>query len=286
MKIKNIWFSIKKWFSEKKWNKEDFSLSELQINLIVLGTIFFIALLVTSEMLKSEKTNLPVTPPTPLCTTSTTISCSDANVIVTQDCVDGKLINTGKVCPCTKSTTISCSDGSVIVTQNCINGALINTGKVCPCTSPTKVSCWDGSVTITQDCIEGKLINTGRVCPTPPPTPAPLITPSDLQSIMQKCSQVTSIKGPKIKMQFHDNNMQYVGYTFFVGSQGQVSPFTDQEYDMWLTLNINEIQRLKASNNVCSDLKSIVQAGNAYVIEQSNNPFTLMKYMGLKPCVM
>jgi hypothetical protein len=135
---------------------------------------------------------------------------------------------------------------------------------------------------------------------TPPPTPPvqptppapqrepiyPTISTSELQSIMQNFPQIMNIKDPKIKMQFHDNNSLYLGYTYFIGSGGQVSQFSGQASDMWLTINVYNALALRDSSDKCSYLKSVIQSGKAWVIEQSSNPFVIMKYMSIKSCVM
>jgi hypothetical protein len=124
---------------------------------------------------------------------------------------------------------------------------------------------------------------------TPPAPPAPVyptISTSELQSIMQNFPQVMSIKDPKIKMQFHDNNSLYLGYTYFIGSGGQVSQFSGQAYDMWLTINVFDVLALKSSSNKCADLKAVIKSGKAWVIEQSSNPLVIMKYLSIKSCVM
>jgi len=121
--------------------------------------------------------------------------------------------------------------------------------------------------------------------PAPPAPVYPTISTSELQSIMQSFSQVMSIKDPKIRMQFHDDNSLYLGYTYFIGSGGQVSQFSNQAYDMWLTINVYDALNLKASSDKCAYLKSTIQSGRAWVIEQSSNPFVIMKYLPIKNCV-
>jgi hypothetical protein len=117
-------------------------------------------------------------------------------------------------------------------------------------------------------------------------TTYPIVTTSILQSILQKSPEINKLPdSAKIILQFHNEKNQYIGYKFFIGGKGVVYSYTGQAYDMWITLNINELFKLQASTNVCADLKSIVTAGNAWVIEQTKNPFTLMKYLGIKNCV-
>ncbi len=128
------------------------------------------------------------------------------------------------------------------------------------------------------------------VQPTPTPQSEqvlPSVTASQLQSILQKSPEMNKLPdSTKLIIQFHNDINQFTGYRFFVGSKGSVSEYANQPYDMLLTININTIPGLEASTTVCSDIKRIIQSGKAWVIDQSSNPFVIMKYLPIKSCVI
>ena len=118
-------------------------------------------------------------------------------------------------------------------------------------------------------------------------TPSPQITIEMLQEILKKSPEMNKLSSDaKIILQFHNDQKLFTGYIFFVSSQGQVSSYNGQAYDFRITININTISRLQNSANVCSEIKSIISEGNAWIIEQPSNPFIIIKYMPIKGCVM
>ncbi len=122
--------------------------------------------------------------------------------------------------------------------------------------------------------------------PTPPPI-LPSVTASQLQNMLQKSPEMNKLpSSTKLIIQFHNDRNQFTGYKFFIGSGGSVSGYAGQDYDMLLTININTIPGLESSTTVCSDIKNIIKSGKAWVIEQSSNPFVIMKYLLIKGCVM
>jgi hypothetical protein len=118
-------------------------------------------------------------------------------------------------------------------------------------------------------------------------SPQPLVTASILQSILQKSPEINKLPNDaKIVLEFHDNTKEFCGYIFFISGKGNVYAYAKQAYDLWLTLNINEIPALQSSTNVCADLKSMVKNGQAWIIYTTSNPFALLKYLSIKSCVM
>jgi hypothetical protein len=297
------------------FKKDKKFLSRKTIVLIIIAILFLAGLVTAAKIMDHKKTQAPK----PECNTSVTQSCEGGTTITTQDCINGKLINTGKICPCLRDSVITCEDNSIVVTQQCIDGNLINTGKICPCFRDSMITCEDGSKVITQNCVNGVLINTGKICPCfrnitqtcydntlvttqncvngvlintgnscpSPPVIAPLMTAERLQAVFNKCPEIAKLPNDaKMVIEFDDANKQYLGYAYFVQGKGHVQPFSNQAYDFWLALNINKFSTLETSSNVCSDLKGLISSGDAFVITSPANPLTLVKYMGFKPCVM
>jgi len=219
------------------------------------------------------------------CIANTTISCEGGSAIITQLCENGVLSNTGKVCPCIRNMTITCEDGSVLVTQDCINGRLINTGKICPCFSDNIQICYDGSKETIQNCVNGKLVNTGNVCPTPVYVPIVIaLNTQSLQTLFQKCEYFTKLPGnAAILLTFFDGNGAMRSEKFFISGGGVLSTFSEQKYDLEFTLGDYRVPELESSSDFCDTLRKTKEQQDLRV--SLKNVFSSGKYFYLKNCV-
>jgi uncharacterized protein YlzI (FlbEa/FlbD family) len=218
------------------------------------------------------------------CTANTTLACDDGSTIITQQCTEGVLINTGKICPCIKNTTITCSNGDVIVTQECVKEILIGTGKVCPCTTDITATCYDGSTVITQNCVNGTLRSTGKACP-PRPIPIPIdLNAQRLQTLFQKSSYFTKLpSNAAILLTFFDGNGKMRSEKLFISSGGKVGSYAGGNYDLEFTMGDYRIPELESSSDFCATLAKIKSQQDLRV--SLKNVLSIGKYVYLKSCV-
>jgi len=101
------------------------------------------------------------------------ITCSDGVTNLISECVEGAWQESDEECPalCAGDVTQICSDESEIVTGECVDGVLKDTGYSCileeeSCENDVTQICSDGSVIVVQECVEGVLgEETGEICP-------------------------------------------------------------------------------------------------------------------------
>jgi len=118
------------------------------------------------------------------------MDCDDGDPCTTDECVDGRCVNTPMDCddgdPCTTdecvdghcvNTPMDCDDGDLCTTDECVDGHCVNTPMDCddddPCTInrcvdghcvDTPMDCDDDDPCTTDECVDGHCVNTPMDC--------------------------------------------------------------------------------------------------------------------------
>lgn len=249
--------------------------------ILIVGLII---LLVVGISVFGNRIFVKKAPNQPPCTANITLACEDGTTIITQQCTEGVLINTGKICPCIRDVNVTCEDASIVMTHRCVNGTLINTGKKCPCFKDVVVICYDGNTTITHNCVNGTLISTGKACPPQPAIATVELTLQRLQTLFQKSEYFTKLpNNAAVMLSFFDGNGKMRSERFFIAGGGVMSNYAGQGYDLEFTMGDYRVPELESSNDFCATLNKIKDQQDLRV--SLKNVFSVGKYLYLKSCV-